>query len=63
MLIVNPSVPDGLQIDELKLDTAGLLITARTTAVQATCPACGHASTRVHSSYWRALTCPGRTGP
>ena len=48
-----PSVPDGLHVDDLKLDATGLLITAHTTAAQVTCPACGRASTRVHSMYWR----------
>jgi transposase len=50
-----PSVPDGLHVDDLTLDTAGLLITAHTTAAQATCPTCGQSSTRVHSAYWRTL--------
>ncbi len=36
-----PSVPDGLHVADLTLDTAGLLITAHTTAAQATCPSCG----------------------
>ena len=48
-----PSVPDGLHVDELKLDAAGLLITARTTTVEAACPACGRTSARVHGTYWR----------
>ena len=50
-----PSVPDGLHVDELTLEAAGLLITARTTAAQAFCPTCGRPSIRVHSSYWRTL--------
>ncbi|MCF4124452.1 ISL3 family transposase [Methylobacterium sp. SyP6R] len=50
-----PSVPDGLHVDALTLDTAGLLITAHTTAAQATCSSCGQSSTRVHSAYWRTL--------
>lgn len=50
-----PSVPDGLHVDNLKLDAAGLLISARATAAQATCPTCGHPSSRVHSFYRRML--------
>ena len=50
-----PSVPDGLHVDELKLDAVGLLITARTTAAEATCSACGRTSMRVHSTYWRTF--------
>jgi len=51
-----PSVPDGLHVADLTLDAAGLLITARTTAAQVACPACGQSSPRVHSAYWRSLT-------
>ena len=51
-----PSVPDGLHVADLTLDAAGLLITARTTAAQVACPACGQSSPRVHSAYWRTLT-------
>jgi len=50
-----PSVPDGLHVDDLTLNAAGLLITAHTTAAQATCPSCGRSSTQVHSAYWRTL--------
>ncbi len=50
-----PSVPDGVQVDDLKLDAGGLTITARTIAVEAACPLCGRLSTQVHSSYWRTL--------
>ncbi len=50
-----PSVPDGLHVDDLKLDAAGLLINARTTAAEAPCPSCGRSSTRVHSAYWRRI--------
>ena len=50
-----PSVPDGLHVDDLTLDKTGLLITARTTAAQASCRVCGRASTRVHSRYWRTF--------
>ncbi|PXW50420.1 hypothetical protein BY998_1442 [Methylobacterium sp. B4] len=50
-----PSVPDGVQVDDLTLDTVGLLITARTMAAQACCQACGRASARVHSRYWRTF--------
>jgi transposase len=50
-----PSVPDGVQVDDLTLDTVGLLITARTIAAQACCQACGRASARVHSRYWRTF--------
>lgn len=49
-----PSVPDGLHVDGLTLDTSGLLITARTTAAQACCRVCGR-SVRVHSRYWRTF--------
>lgn len=50
-----PSVPDGLHVDDLTLDKTGLLITARTTAAQASCRVCGRASARVHSRYWRTF--------
>lgn len=50
-----PSVPDGMQVDDLTLDASGLTITARTTATRAACPGCGQLSTRVHSAYWRTL--------
>ncbi|WP_409565521.1 transposase family protein [Methylobacterium sp. J-001] len=50
-----PSVPDGLHVDGLTLDTSGLLITAQTTAAQACCRVCGRASARVHSRYWRTF--------
>ena len=50
-----PSVPDGLQVDDLTLDGSVLLITARTTAAQASCRVCGRASARVHSRYWRTF--------
>ncbi|MGP4813933.1 ISL3-like element ISMdi2 family transposase, partial [Psychrobacter sp. 1Y10] len=50
-----PSVPDGLHVDGLTLDTSVLLITARTTAAQACCRVCGRASVRVHSRYWRTF--------
>ena len=50
-----PSVPDGLHIEDLTLDGTALLITARTTAAQASCRVCGRASTRVHSTYWRTF--------
>lgn len=50
-----PSVPDGVQVDDLTLDAAGLTITARLIAIEAACPRCGCPSSRVHSSYWRTL--------
>jgi len=58
MPISNPSlplVPDGVEVDDLTLDTVRLLITARTMAAQACCQACGRASARVHSRYWRTF--------
>lgn len=55
MRIANPSVPDGLHVDDLRLDAARLLIIARTTAAQVTCRTCGHPSSRVHSFYWRTF--------
>jgi transposase len=59
-----PSVPDGLHVDELTLDAAGLLISARITADRASCPTCGRSSSRLHSAYWRTfkdLPWQGRT--
>ena len=50
-----PSVPDGLHVEALTLEESRLLITARTTAVQASCRICGRPSTRVHSTYRRAF--------
>ncbi|HEU0150186.1 MAG TPA: ISL3 family transposase [Bradyrhizobium sp.] len=50
-----PSVPDGLHVDDLQLDAAGLVISARTIAAEAVCPSCGRASRRVHSAYWRTF--------
>lgn len=43
-----PSVPDGLHVEDLTQDGTALLITARTTAAQASCRVCGRASMRVH---------------
>ena len=61
-----PSVPDGLYVDGLRLDAAGVqrdrrstlasldaagvVISARTIAAEAVCPSCGRASGRVHST-------------
>ncbi len=50
-----PSVPDGVHVEDLTLDGTALLITARTTAAQASCRVCWRASTRVHSTYWRTF--------
>lgn len=50
-----PSVPDGVQVDDLTLDATGVTITARVIAVEAACPRCGRLSSRMHSSYWRTL--------
>lgn len=50
-----PSVPDGVHVDDLTLDEAGVRITARTTAAQGSCQVCGRASSRVHSTYWRTF--------
>ncbi len=50
-----PTVPESLHVDDLKLDDAGLTITAKTTAAEARCPVCGRASARMHSSYWRTI--------
>ena len=50
-----PLVPDGLHVDELTLDGGELLITARTTAAQGSCPLCKRPSARVHSTSWRTL--------
>ncbi len=48
-------MPDGLHVEELTLGPSGLLLLARATAAQAVCPICGHASSWVHSRYWRTL--------
>ncbi|MCP1545770.1 hypothetical protein J2W80_005662 [Methylorubrum extorquens] len=53
-----PSVPDGLHVDDLRLDKTGLLIIAGTTAAQASCRVCGRASARVHSRCQRAPKSP-----
>ena len=50
-----PTVPAGLHAEGLALDAAGLVITARTIAAEATCPVCGHASARVHGRHWRTF--------
>ena len=50
-----PSVPDGLHVDDLMRDWTGMLITARTTAAQASCRVWGRASVRMHSTYWRTF--------
>ncbi|MCY1643155.1 ISL3 family transposase [Methylorubrum sp. SL192] len=50
-----PLVPDSLHVEDLTRDGTALLITARTTAAQASCRVCGCASTRVHSTYWRTF--------
>ena len=50
-----PTVPAGLHVEGLTLDAAGLVITARTIAAEATCPVCGHASARVHGRHWRTF--------
>jgi hypothetical protein len=50
-----PSVPNGVHVDDLTLDPCGLLITAHTPTVDATCLSCGRPSTRMHSAYRRTL--------
>lgn len=50
-----PLVRYGLHVVDLMLDGTGLLITARTTTAEATCPTCGRPSTRVHNAYRRTL--------
>ena len=45
-----PTVPPGLHVEGLALDAAGLVVTARVVAAEASCPVCGHASTRVQPS-------------
>lgn len=50
-----PTVPASLHVEGLTLDAAGLVITARTIAAEATCPVCGHASARVHGRRWRTF--------
>jgi transposase len=48
-----PTVPLGLHVKGLALDASGLVITAKAVAAEAFCPACGHASVRVHGRRWR----------
>ena len=50
-----PTVPVGLHVEGLALDTAGLAITARVVATGAACPVCGQVSTRVHGHRWRTF--------
>jgi hypothetical protein len=61
MLALNPilpTVPAGLCVDRVTLDAACLAITARTIGPDARCPACGQATPRVHSRYWRKVADP-----
>ena len=46
-----PTVPAGLHVGGLALDAAGLVITARTTAAEASCPVCGSADTEELSEF------------
>ncbi|WP_254068867.1 ISL3 family transposase [Streptomyces sp. TM32] len=46
---------DGLQVDEVELSEDAVSVTARACAGEATCPACGTRSRRVHNCYQRSL--------
>lgn len=55
--VVNPLLPDpvGLRCCQLRIDSDGVIIVARTMAPAANCPTCGQPSSRVHSRYTRKL--------
>ncbi len=47
--------PCGLVVERVETEAAGLLIMARPASKTATCPTCGSASGRIHSTYERSL--------
>jgi len=47
--------PCGLVVERIETEAAGVLMLARPASKTATCPACGSASGRVHSTYERTL--------
>lgn len=49
-------LPAGMVMEEAGIDGAATVITVRSAAVQAVCPACGVAADRVHSRYVRTLS-------
>lgn len=49
-------VPSGLTLESLAVGPSGLTIRAATTSARARCPACGLASSRVHSKYERTAS-------
>ena len=56
-------IPPGLEVDSVDDGEDSLVVTARSRAVAAACPACGTASRRVQSHYVRCpsdLPCAGR---
>lgn len=58
-----PTVLDGLRVDALVLDAAGLVGIARTTVTRASSQVCGMLSERMHSAYWYPIQdLPWRTG-
>jgi transposase len=50
-----PTAPAGLLVDTVEAEPDRVVITARSGAPNACCPACGIACSRVHGHYWRTL--------
>ena len=58
MLIVGRDLslaPCGLIVERIETEAAGMLMRARPASKTATCPVCGSASGRIHSTYERTL--------
>jgi len=50
-----PTVPAGLLVEAVAVEPDRVVITARSDAPDASCPACGTAAGKVHGHYWRTL--------
>ena len=62
-LRVSSLIPTGLVVESVREGAAGIVVVARSRAVERPCPVCGRASRRVHSQYVRTiadLPCGGR---
>jgi transposase len=50
-----PTPAAGLALDQLQADEQRIVVALATTALEAACPLCDRAATRVQSHYWRRL--------
>lgn len=48
-------MPPGLSVERIEIGSTEIVAVARSRLVAASCPVCGHVSTRVHSRYRRCL--------